>query len=140
MQESLIIVDIGTSSIKTSIFDLEGNIIPEFSVSIPHQIISKNDGTSQQDPNLLCSLVEQSIDNVLEKSANHIGKIIGVGFDCMASTLVGIDKSGDPITPIYTYADTRSDNQVIKINKILMKKDYIMKRELLNILLMSLRK
>ena len=35
----------------------------------------------------------------------------------MASTLVGIDKDGNAITPIYTYADTRSNSQVDKIKK-----------------------
>ena len=102
INESLIVVDIGTSSVKTSFFDLEGNILPEFSVSIPHSIISKNDGTSEQDAELLRSIVEESIDLVLEQSKGCIENIIGVGFDSMASTLVGINKYGNAITPIYT--------------------------------------
>ena len=117
INESLIVVDIGTSSIKTSIFDLNGKILPQFSVEIPHSITSKNDGTSEQDPELLRSIVEDSIDLVLEKSQGFIKNIIGVGFDSMASTLVGIDKDGNAITPIYTYADTRSNSQVDKIKK-----------------------
>ncbi|GIS29679.1 MAG: hypothetical protein Ct9H90mP2_00620 [Dehalococcoidia bacterium] len=100
IKESLIVVDIGTSSVKTSIFDLEGNILPNFSISIPHTIISKNDGTSQQDPEMLRSIVEESIDIVLEKSEGYIENIVGVGLDSMASTLVGINKYGKPITPI----------------------------------------
>ncbi|MBL06939.1 MAG: hypothetical protein CL773_03660 [Chloroflexi bacterium] len=115
IKESLIVIDIGTSSVKTSIFDLEGNILPKFSISIPHTIISKNDGTSEQDPEILRSIVEESIDFVLEKSEGYIGNIVGVGLDSMASTLLGIDKYGKPITPVYTYADTRSNNQVNKI-------------------------
>mgnify|MGYP003319025907 FL=1 len=117
INESLIVVDIGTSSIKTSIFDLNGKILPQFSVVIPHSITIKNDGTSEQDPELLRSMVEDSIDLVLEKSQGFIKNIIGVGFDSMASTLVGIDKDGNAITPIYTYADTRSNSQVDKIKK-----------------------
>ena len=35
----------------------------------------------------------------------------------MASTLVGINKYGNAITPIYTYAYTRSNNQVYKIKQ-----------------------
>ena len=115
INESLLIVDIGTSSVKTSFFDLSGNILPQFSVTIPHTIISKNDGTSEQDAELLCSIVEKSIDDVLEKSEGYIEKVIGVGFDSMASTLLGVDKYGVPITPIFTYADTRSNKQVDQI-------------------------
>ena len=107
IKESLIVVDIGTSSVKTSFFDLRGNILPQFSISIPHSIISKNDGTSEQDAEFLRSVVEESIDLVLEKSERYVENIIGVGFDSMASTLLGINKYGNPITPIYTYADTR---------------------------------
>ena len=112
IKESIIVVDIGTSSVKTSIFDLEGNNLPKFSTSIPHSIISKNDGTSEQDPEILRSIVEESIDIVLEKAEGYIEEIVGVGLDSMASTLLGINKDGKPITPIYTYADTRSNNEV----------------------------
>ncbi|MBK89703.1 MAG: hypothetical protein CL772_00815 [Chloroflexi bacterium] len=117
IKESIIVVDIGTSSVKTSIFDLEGNNLPKFSTSIPHSIISKNDGTSEQDPEILRSIVEESIDIVLEKAEGYIEEIVGVGLDSMASTLLGINKDGKPITPIYTYADTRSNNEVYKIKK-----------------------
>jgi len=117
INESLLIVDIGTSSVKTSFFDLRGNILPQFSVTIPHTVISKNDGTSEQDAELLCSIVEKSIDGVLEKSEGYIEKVIGVGFDSMASTLLGVDKYGNPLTPIFTYADTRSNKQVDQIKK-----------------------
>jgi len=117
INESLLIVDIGTSSVKTSFFDLKGKILPQFSVTIPHTVISKNDGTSEQDAELLCSIVEKSIDGVLEKSEGYIEKVIGVGFDSMASTLLGVDKYGNPLTPIFTYADTRSNKQVDQIKK-----------------------
>ena len=117
INESLLIVDIGTSSVKTSFFDLRGNILPQFSVTIPHTVISKNDGTSEQDAELLCSIVEKSIDDVLEKSEGYIENVIGVGFDSMASTLLGVDKYGNPLTPIFTYADTRSNKQVDQIKK-----------------------
>ena len=66
---------------------------------------------------MLRSIVEESIDIVLEKSEGYIENIVGVGLDSMASTLVGINKYGKPITPIYTYADTRSNNQVDKIKQ-----------------------
>ncbi len=122
IKEALIVIDIGTSSVKTSIFDLQGNILPKYSITIPHSIISKNDGTSQQDPEILRSLVEESIDIVLEKSEGNIENIVGVGLDSMASTLLGINKYGKPITPLYTYADTRSNNQVYKIKQDLNEK------------------
>ena len=117
IKESLLIVDIGTSSVKTSLFDLKGNILPQFSISIAHSIISKNDGTSEQDAELLRSIVEKSIDDVLEMSEGSVETVIGVGFDSMASTLVGINKYGAPLTPIYTYADTRSNTQVDQIKE-----------------------
>jgi len=111
------VVDIGTSSIKTSLFDLKGNLLPEFSIKIEHQIISKNDGTSEQNSEFLANKVENSIDLILEKISSLDIEILGVGLDCMASTLVGLDKKGLPITPTFTYADTRSNNQVKKINE-----------------------
>ena len=113
--ESVMVVDIGTSSIKTSLFDTFAKNIPKMAVKIPHKIINKIDGTSEQDPEHLRLLVERSIDLILEKSIGLVDKIIAVSFDSMASTILGIDHRGEAITPIFTYADTRTYKQVEKI-------------------------
>jgi len=116
-KESVMVVDIGTSSIKTSLFNTSAKNIPRMSVKIPHKIINKIDGTSEQDPEHLRLLVEKSIDLILDKSIGVVDEIIAVSFDSMASTILGIDIKGEAITPVYTYADTRSYKQVEKIKK-----------------------
>jgi gluconokinase len=115
IKESIMVVDIGTSSIKTSLFDINAKNIPKMSVKTYHKIKTRIDGTSEANPENLRLLVEKSIDLILEKSIDVVDDIIAVSFDSMASTLLGIDQEGKAITPVFTYADTRSYEQVEKI-------------------------
>jgi gluconokinase len=115
IKESIMVVDIGSSSIKTSLFDTNARNIPKMSVKVHHKIKTNTDGTSEANPQDLRRLVEKSIDLILEKSRVVVDEIIAVSFDSMASTILGVDDDGKAITPMYTYADTRTYEQVDKI-------------------------
>lgn len=118
-------VDIGTSSVKTGLFDLHANSVPGISQTIPHRQTVAADGTSEEDAEEIRYAVEQSIDAVVEKAGNLAAQIAGVGFDCMASTILGVDSTGNPVTPVYTYADTRSAPDVDALrNELNVRKVY----------------
>jgi gluconokinase len=108
-------VDIGSSSVKAGLFDSQARSVSEVEATIPHNQTVAYDGTSEEDADLIQQAVEQAIDLVLEKVGDFAGDIVGVGFDCMASTVLGIDASGDALTPVYTYADTRSAPDVDRL-------------------------
>ena len=88
-------VDIGSSSVKAGLFDALARSVPGIEASIAHAQTVASDGTSEEAVDDIRTATEQAIDSVLEKAAALAGEIIGVGFDCMASTVVGVDSSGD---------------------------------------------
>ncbi len=108
-------VDIGSSSVKAGLFDSHARSITGVEATIPHSQTIASDGTSEEGANQIQRAVEDAIDAVLVNAGDRSKAIIGVGFDCMASTVVGVDAAGDAITPVYTYADTRSAADVDRL-------------------------
>lgn len=105
-------VDIGTSSVKAGLYDSAANSVPSTHVSVAHDQISRNDGTVEEPVDRIVEAVESAIDRVLEIAQDHGYEIAAVAMDSMASTVLGVDSDGVPLTPVYTYADTRSAQDV----------------------------
>ena len=108
-------IDIGTSAVKAGIFDRNARPVAETGVTIPRQQRVRADGTSEEPADAILLATEQALDGVLA-AAGRLGlEVAAVAADSMAGTMLGIDDAGLPVTPVYTYADTRSapDVQVL---------------------------
>lgn len=105
-------VDIGSSSVKAGLYDATARAVEGTDVSVPHDQVVASDGTSEEDGSQIQVAAEHAIDGVLAKTGRYATSIGGVGFDAMASTVLGVDKNDDPLTPVYTYADTRTAQDV----------------------------
>jgi len=110
-------VDIGSSSVKAGLFDARARSVSGVEATISHTQTVASDGTSEEDADQMRIATEQAIDSVMEKAGCRSSEIIGVGFDCMSSTVVGVDSDGNAITPVYTYADTRSAADVDRLRE-----------------------
>ena len=108
-------VDIGSSSVKVGLFDALAQSVPGVEETVSHRQTVASDGTSEEDADQIRNTVELAIDRVLANAGGLAAQIAGVGFDSMASTIVGVDAAGDPLTPVYTYADTRSAPDVERL-------------------------
>ena len=113
----MLAVDIGSSSVKAGVFDALARSVTGVEATVPHAQTVASDGTSEEDADQIRIATEQAIDSVLAKAGVLAGEIIGVGFDCMSSTVVGVDANGNAITPVYTYADTRSAADVDRLKE-----------------------
>ena len=110
-------VDVGSSAVKAGLFDAQARGVEDTEVSVAHKQRVASDGTSEEAAGQILRATETAIDLVLEKAGRLAGKIVGVGFDCMASTVLGVDAEGTPVTPVYTYADTRSAYDVERLKE-----------------------
>jgi gluconokinase len=110
-------VDIGTSAVKAGLFDSQARAVSGTETVIPHTQTVAADGTSEEDADQIRRAVESAIGSVLEKAKRFTSQIVGVGFDCMASTVLGVDSAGKPLTPVYTYADTRTAPDVERLRE-----------------------
>jgi gluconokinase len=100
-------IDIGTSSVKTAIFDLLGRMVKGSLFQKPVNLMTKADGTAVIAPDPLLESVWACIDNSLEGIGVEGNKIAAVGCSTFVSNILGVDQNDQAATPIYTYADTR---------------------------------
>ena len=111
-QPYILAVDIGSSAVKAGVYDADARALPHTLVSIPHQQRVAADGTHEEDAGEIQLATESAIDHVLQLAGDYADRIAAVGFDAMASTILGVDDRHNPVTPVYTYADTRSAHDV----------------------------
>lgn len=99
---NILVVDIGTSSVRAMLFDENANLIPDTSVQIQHQ--PEQHGCF--DIATLQNRVEACIYEVLSLATGH--SISAFGMDTFVGNIVGLDRAGQPLTPLLTYAETRA--------------------------------
>ena len=108
----ILAVDIGSSAVKAGLYDAEARALLHTQASIQHQQRTAADGTHEEDATTIQHATEAAIDRALQLAGEDADHIAAVGFDAMASTILGVDNRHNPITPVFTYADTRSAQDV----------------------------
>jgi len=107
---TLLIIDVGSSSVRTLLFNEDMSLIENATVSRSHDFQTDNNGSAVADAHHLQGLVEACIDDILtHPSAKNIR---AVGMATFVGNWVGLDAQNSPITPVMTYADTRSRDDV----------------------------
>jgi len=108
----VLVIDIGSSAIKAGLYDARAEAVEGAAARIPHTVRLRSDGTAEEPVDELGAAVAQAVDAVLVRAGALAAEIGAVGADSMASTILALDRAGRPVTPVYTYADTRSGPDV----------------------------
>jgi gluconokinase len=96
--DTVLAIDIGSSSIRTAL----GSAICQ----VTYTAQTTPDGGVTVDPAMLLRLVADTIDQALQSSQKQA--ITHVGIDTFVGNLMGVDTAGQPTTPLFTWADSRS--------------------------------
>lgn len=113
----ILAVDIGSSAVKAGVYDAEARALGHTLVSVGHEQRVAGDGTHEEDAEEIQRATESAIDLALERAGDDADLIAAVGFDAMASTILGVDERHNPVTPVYTYADTRTGVDVDELQE-----------------------
>lgn len=105
---TILILDMGSSSVRAAAFDEALKII--FTVKRSHQFTTSAEGKATAEADHLRRLAEEILDAALAHP--RIGTIRAVGMACFVGNLLGCDATGQAVTPVLTYADTRSAGDV----------------------------
>lgn len=108
----ILAIDIGTSSIRSLLFDRLGRCISEATSRQPINLEMGNDGRVEIATMSLAESCWYCIDETLEKAGNFANRVAAVAMCTFVSNILGVDKELQPITPVYTYADTRPSKVV----------------------------
>lgn len=115
-------IDLGTSSVKTIIMDIDGNIVglgqEKYNVETPAI------GYAEQDIDLLWEATARTIRQSIENSAVKPADIKSIGFSGQMHGLVLLDDKSRPIRPAIIWADQRSKQQIQDIYEIIGKDSF----------------
>ncbi len=105
---TILVLDVGSSSVRALLFDDSAALLAQ--VARRHSFMTEPPGASTIETEVVQAGVEACIDDILrEPQAKNIR---AVGMDTFVGNMLGIDAQGRAVTPIYTYADTRSAEDV----------------------------
>jgi gluconokinase len=104
----ILALDIGTSSTRAMLFDAAAQPVPGCVAQVTTQMQTSADGGATFEATALFETVVTAIDQLLQMAGALAQHIRGVTCATFVGNILGVDASGEPITPIYTYADTRS--------------------------------
>ncbi len=100
-------LDLGTSSTRAILFDRQGRMVVGGLARRPVNLQTRPDGTAVIDANHLAEQTWQCVDEVVDKAGSNSGRIVAVGCSTFVSNMMGVDRSGQAVTPVMSYADTR---------------------------------
>lgn len=118
---TVLVVDIGSSSVRALLFDSSARLIPSAIVQYWHQMYTDRVGAAYFEVEALQHRVERCIDEVLQHPA--ASAIQAVGLTTFASNCIGLDADNQPLTPLLTYADSRSSADLEALRPIYLASD-----------------
>jgi gluconokinase len=103
-QPAVLALDVGTSGVRAGLFDSAANEL--VAVRVGRNASSLSDFT-ELDPDKLVEEVIQAIDRLFTE-ASDVQSVEAIAISAFWHSLLGIDSSGLPTTPLLTWADTRA--------------------------------
>jgi gluconokinase len=101
-------LDVGTSSARARAFDEGGRVQPGAEGHVAYEARTTPDGGVELDADALLEAVARAVDGCLHGCGARAGEIAAVGASVFWHSLLALDEAGRPLTPVITWADTRS--------------------------------
>jgi gluconokinase len=108
-------LDAGTSSVRALAFDNLGHAIGETEEQLPYGLETTRDGGATFPAERLFDLTVKAIDGVVAHLGDAAAGVAAVGSTSFWHSLMGIDATGTPTTPVFYWADTRSSQEATRL-------------------------
>ena len=93
---------------RATLHDRRGRAVSGLEARRPYQFATTADGGVEVGADLLFELVVEAVDEILARSGRRRTGIAAVAMSTFWHNLVGVDAGGRALTPVYSWADTRS--------------------------------
>ena len=109
-------LDVGTSSARAALYDSRGRQIEHAEGRTHYQMTVTQDGGVEIDADKLIEIICATIDECLRKAATHLSDLNAgprdavrmVGYSNFWHAMLGVNRGGAAVTPLYNWSDTRS--------------------------------
>ncbi|MDQ6808214.1 MAG: FGGY family carbohydrate kinase [Verrucomicrobiota bacterium] len=112
---AVLAMDIGTSSLRTALFDGTARRIADTTATRKYQVNYTSDGGAELDSGVVLRAAKSCVRSTLRAGAKaRIAAVSGCGF---WHSLLGLNAARQPITPIWTWADTRANSDAERLRE-----------------------
>jgi len=101
-------LDVGTSSVRTLLFDERGREIEGFGTQIPYRVATTSDGGVEADADELAALAIESLDQVHGQLQSTGRQPAAIAFCTFWHNVLGVGSDDKPTSPILHLFDTRA--------------------------------
>lgn len=118
MNDPLILaLDIGTSSTRAILFDATAQPVDAGVIQIATAMQTSADGGATFEAQELFATAVRAIDELLAKIGPRAAQIAAITSATFVGNVLGVNSAGEPVTPIYTYADIRNAADAERLRK-----------------------
>lgn len=111
----ILTIDIGSSSARALLYDGRGRMVEGIEARRRYEIPTTATGAAEVDPDWLVEQAARCVDIVLAKAGKLAPQIAAVAVDTLVTSIVAVDDTGRPLTPLITYADTRNAEDAVTL-------------------------
>jgi gluconokinase len=104
-------IDIGTTSTKAVLFSEDGKVIQQENIGYP--LYTPDITTAEQNPEEIFQAVLQTVSTIMKHHSQK--RILFISFSSAMHSVIAIDENDQPLTPVITWADNRSEGWAHKI-------------------------
>lgn len=126
MASYILTLDVGTSSLRAILYaadgESQGSALAHTETQIKHQVHATADGGAELDPATLFTNTGKAIDGTLAQLPQG-ATIAGVATSTLWHSVLGLDRDGNVVTPLYTWADTRAAAAAQQLRERLNERD-----------------
>ncbi|WP_202863568.1 FGGY family carbohydrate kinase [Ornithinimicrobium avium] len=107
-------LDVGSTASRGALYDALGRPVGR-RAKVAHSFTTATDGTSEIDPDQVVEEITTIVDRLTETLGERT--VAGVAMDTFASSMVVVGADGAPLTPCFTYADSRCRKQIAALRE-----------------------
>lgn len=115
-------IDVGTSSVKSLLMDVDGKIIG--TAQVGYDIKKKKLQYAEQDMGLIWESTKQTLCELSKQYPEEIKSLKGIGYSGQMHGLVMLDKDGNLLRDAIIWADQRSGKEIEEIYDVIGKDEY----------------
>jgi gluconokinase len=119
MASLAVAVDIGSSSVRSRLFNDRGEDLEGFGLQVAHSPRFTDDGGVEIDADALAGICFQVVDHLHQRLQRAALSPQAVGISAFWHSVMGVDAEGRAATPIYHLFDTRAAPQAEELKKTL---------------------
>ncbi len=105
--DHILAIDNGTQSVRALLFDLHGTLVAKARVPLEPPYISAAPGLAEQDPQVFWHAVCQACQELWKIEGVRKDSVAGVAVTTQRSTVINLDKNGQPLRPAIVWLDQR---------------------------------